>query len=118
MAAAPKNAILKFQGQSGAQYVYNVYLSDVNASFATWNTVQAAGTSDTNFITAPENMVLVDAAVPTGLTDTTSGTFWLNDGPVPNTIMAWAPIVNTLATRSFPNIKISAGRKVQIKQNT
>lgn len=119
MAAAPKNAILTFRGdQTGKVYTYNVYLSDVNAAFGTWNLVKAAGTGDTNFITAPENMTLIDASVPTGLTDTTTGTLYINDGPVPNSLIAWAPIVNTLASRSFPVWKILGGRKVQILQNT
>lgn len=119
MAAAPRNAVLTFRGdQTGRIYTYSVYLSDVNAAFGTFNTVQAAGTGDTNFVTAPENITLIDASVPTGLTDTTTGTLWINDGPVPNSLMAWAPIVNTLPARSFPIWKIGGGRKVQIKQNT
>lgn len=118
MAAAPRVATLQFRGQSGKDYQYSVYLSDVNAAFATWNLVGTAGTGNTNYITAPENMTLVDAAVPTGLTDTTSGTFFLDDAPLANSIMSWALIVNTLPTRSFPKVGIRAGRKVQIQQNT
>jgi len=117
MAAAPRIALLTFMGQSGKTYTYSVYLSDVSAAMARWNTVGTAGTGDETFITAPENMTLVDASVPTGLTDTTSGTFWLNDAPLANSITSWANIVNTLPQRSFPRVGIAGGRKVQIKQN-
>lgn len=118
MAAAPKNAVLTFKGDSGRIYTYNVYFSDVNAAYATWNLIKAAGTGDTNFVIAPENVTLIDAAVPTGLTDTTTGTLVINDAPIPNSLIAWALIVNTLPTRTFPVWKISGGRKVQIVQNT
>jgi len=118
MAAAPKNGILTFRGASGKTYTYNVYISDVNGAFLKWSTVKSAASTDTDFITAPENMQLIDASVPTGLTDTTSATLWLADGPVPNALVAWAPIVNTLPSRSFPPVKIAGGRKVQFLQNT
>lgn len=117
MAAAPRNLVLTFQGQSGKIYTYSAYASDVANAFTTWNLVGTAGANDTTFIQAPENIVLVDASVATGLTDTTSGTFFLDDAPLANSIMPWAPIVNTLPTRSFPRVGIKAGRKVQIKQN-
>lgn len=118
MAAAPRNALLTFMSADRKRtYTYNVYLSDVAAAFARFNTVQAAGASDETFITAPEDMFLADASVPTGLTDTTSGTLWINDGPVANSIMAWSTITSTLSSRSFPVWKIRGGRKVQIKQN-
>lgn len=117
MAAAPRAALATFKGRSGQTYTYSVYLSDVAAAFGKWNTVQTAVTGDTDFITAPEDMQLIDLTVATGLTDTTNGTFWLNDAPVGNTITSWAAIVNTLPMRSFPPIKIAGGRKVQIKQN-
>jgi len=118
MAAAPKNAIFNFRGQSGKVYTYNVYCSDVNAQFLKWSTVKSAASTDTDFITAPENIQLVDASIPTGMTDTTSATLWLNDGPVPNALIAWAPIVNTLPNRAVPPVMIAKGRKVQFLQNT
>lgn len=116
MVAAPKNATALFKGKSGRIYSYNIYFSDVANAFSTWATTGAAGTGSTNFIIAPEDMQLVDISVPTGLTDTSNGVLWLNDAPVPNAVIAWANIVNTLNARSFPPLGISAGRKVQIAQ--
>lgn len=118
MAAAPKNATLTFRGASGKPYVYNVYASDVNGQFLKWSTVKSAASTDTDFISAPENMQLYDASIPTGMTDTTSATLWIADGPVPNALITWASIVNTLQSRVVPPVKISAGRKVQFLQNT
>lgn len=117
MAAAPRNLTLTFIGQSGKTYTYSAYASDVVGAFLTWNLVGTAIAGNTNFINAPENMTLADASVATGLTDSTSGTFFLNDAPLANSIMPWAPIVNTLPSRSFPRVGIAAGRKVQIAQN-
>lgn len=117
MAAAPKNALLTFRGdQTGRQYAYSVYFSDVAAAFTTWSLSGAAGTSSTNFISAPENMTLIDASVPTGLTDTTTCLLWINDAPAPGNLIQYANIVNTLASRSFPVFRISQGRKVQLQQ--
>lgn len=117
MAAAPKNGTITFKGlKTGKPYSYNFYNSDVLNAFTTWSTVGAAGTGSTNFIIAPEDMVLFDISVPTGLTDTTNMIFWINDAPAPNTIMADANIVNTLNARIFPAVGISQGRKVQLAQ--
>lgn len=116
MAAAPKNGLLTFKGQSGKFYSYNFYASDVANAFIRWSTVGAAGTGSTDFIICPENMTLVDASVLTGLTDTTNLVMWLNDAPVPNTVIADANIINTINSRAFPPVGIAAGRKVQFAQ--
>jgi len=116
MAAAPKNGVMTFKGRSGKFYSYNFYNSDVANAFVTFSTVGAATSSSTNFIIAPEDMMLVDASVVTGLTDTTNILLWLNDAPVPNTVIANANIVNTIQARAFPPVAISAGRKVQFAE--
>jgi hypothetical protein len=117
MAAAPQNGLLTFRGdQTGRFYSYNIYNSDVANAFITWNTAGTAGTTTTNFVIAPENMTLVDASIVTGLTDTKNMVLWLNDGPVPSAIIMDANIVNTVATRAFPPMKIAAGRKVQFQE--
>lgn len=116
MAAAPQRGLITFRGQSGKLYTYAVYISDVAAAFVTWATTGTAGTGSTTFIIAPENMQLVDYSIVTGLTDTTIQILWLNDAPVPNTVIFDANIVNTLQSRSFPPFKVAQGRKVQLAQ--
>lgn len=116
MAATPKTATLEFTGKSGAKYVYSIYNSDVAAAFVTWNRMGTAGTGSVNFITAPEDMQLTDFSSVTGIVDTTAVLLFLDDGAVPGKLVSWANVVNTLQNRSFPNIGIRAGRKVQFQE--
>src|SRR3990167_13997 len=106
MAAAPQRGLVKFTGRSGRTYSYAVYISDVAAAFVTWATTGTAGTGSTNFIIAPEDVVLSDYSLVTGLTDTTIQVLWLNDSPVPNSVLFDANLVNTLQSRSFPPLAI------------
>ena len=116
MAAVPKNGAAIFRGKSGQTYSYSLYWSDVANAFLTFATTASAGSGSVNFITAPEDMVLEDISVASGLTDTTSIVLWLDDAPVRNTILVDANIVNTVTTRNFPKLRISGGRKVQFAQ--
>lgn len=116
MAAAPQKGTLLFKGASGRLYSYSIYASDVANAFVTWATTGVAASGSTNFIIAPENMQLVDASIVTGLTDTTAMVLWLNDAPVPNSVIQDTNIVNTLQTRAFPPVRIAQGRKVQLAQ--
>jgi hypothetical protein len=50
----------------------------------------------------------------TGIADTTAVVLWLDDGPVPGSVVSWANVVNTSPFRSFPQLSISKGRKVQL----
>lgn len=116
MAATPKNATVLFRGASGRMYSYSLYNSDVANAFAGWATTGAAGSGSVTFITAPENMTLVDISAVTGIADTTSLVLWLDDAPVRNTFISWANVLNSLQSRSFPPIGISQGRKVQFAE--
>lgn len=116
MAAAPKNATILFRGKSGQQYSYSIYLSDVANAFVTWATTTTAGSGSVNFITAPEDMALVDITIASAPTDTTSLILWLDDGPVRNTFIQDANVVASVQTRIFPKVGISQGRKVQLVQ--
>jgi len=116
MAAAPQKGLLTFQGRSGAKYSYSIYASDVANAFVTFATTGVAGTGSTNFVIAPEDIQLIDASIVTGLTDTTALVLWLNDAPVPNSVIQDANIVNTIQNRSFPTLAIRSGRKVQFAQ--
>lgn len=112
--ATPKTGTIQFRGKSGKQYSYSLYNSDVDEAFLTWATTGVAGSGSVEFITAPEDMVLEDISVVTGIADTTAVVLWLDDGPVPNSIIQWANVVNTLAFRNFPRLGVKQGRKVQL----
>ena len=117
MAATPKTGKLEFTGQSGTKYVYSIYNSDVAAAFIKWNRMgTASATVGPDFITAPENMRLTDVSVVTGIVDTTTLLLFLDDGAKAGVLLDWQNCVNTLQNRSFPEIKIAGGRKVQFQQ--
>lgn len=116
MAATPKTGNVTLLGRSGKTYTYNIYNSDVSNAFVTWATAGAAGTGSVTFITAPEDCVIADMSVVTGIADTTSLVLWLDDGPVPGSVVLWANVVNTLASRFIPRIGIKKGRKVQFAE--
>jgi hypothetical protein len=116
MAATPKTGVVEFTGRSGQKYVYSIYNSDVAAGFVTWNRMGAAGTGSVDFISAPEDMQLTDISTVTGIVDTTALLLFLDDGAIAGKLISWANVVNTLQHRSFPNIGIRAGRKVQFQE--
>ena len=116
MAATPKTGLIEFTGRSGQKYVYSIYNSDVAAGFVTWNRMGTAGTGSTNFITLPEDAQVTDISVVTGIVDTTALLLFLDDGAVPGKLISWANVLNTLTTRSFPEVKIRTGRKVQMQE--
>lgn len=115
MVATPKTGTLQFRGKSGKQYAYSLYNSDVDEAFCTLATTGVAAAGSTDFITAPEDMMLEDISVVTGIADTTALVLWLDDGPVPNSIIQWANVVNTLPFRNFPRLGVKQGRKVQLQ---
>jgi len=116
MAATPKTGNFEFTGKSGTKYVYSIYDSDVAAGFIKWDRMKTAVSTSTDFITAPEDMVLTDVSVVTGIVDTASLLLFIDDGAVAGRLLSWANVVNTLQNRSFPTLKISKGRKVQFQQ--
>lgn len=115
MAAAPKNGLLILQGRSGREYSYNIYASDVANAPVTFSTIGAAGTGSSNFIIVPEDCMIKDMSITTGLTDTANMVPYVNDVPS-GVVIADANIVNTIQTRSFPKIGFQGGRKLQIIQ--
>lgn len=117
MAATPKVGNVEFTGlRTGKKYAYSIYNSDVAAAFVTWNRMGAAGTGSVTFITAPEDMVLSDVSVVTGIVDTANLLLFIDDGAVPGSLISWANVVNTLQNRQFPRLGISQGRKVQFQE--
>lgn len=113
----PENGTVTFTGRSGKTYTYSIYSSDVVAAPVTWATTGLAGTGSTNFITAPEDMLLSDVSLTTGQTVAVGWSIWLNDAPYPSAVMTFANVLNTLQTRSFPKgFGIKQGRKVQLVQ--
>jgi len=115
MAAAARNGTMIFRGQSGKTYAVNVYCSDVSGAYVTFSYNGAAGTGSTNFITAPENVVLSDYSIVTGVTDTTVLVAQSNDTNK-GVVIAQANHVNTIATRPQNLTGWQAGSKISFTQ--
>ena len=62
--------------------------------------------------TAPENVILYDFSIPTGLTDTTNIVFTSDGAQVPQSRLRYANFVNTLATRPAINIGFRANSNI------
>lgn len=71
MAAAPQYGFFKAVGDSGRTYVVDFYASDVANAALNWDSGSGATSTSLTFWKAPERCVIVDAAIHTGMTDTT-----------------------------------------------
>lgn len=113
--ATPETGVLTFAGQSGKVYSLSFYSSDVLGASVTFSMVGLAGTGSQTFWITPETVRLVGASIITGQTVSTIGRIQVNDVDI-GTPLAWANVVNTLATRDFPPIVIGGGKKFTIVQ--
>jgi len=116
MAAAPKSGSLIFRGaETGRSYSVSVYISDVSGAYVRFNQDGAAGTASPDFYVPPENVVLQDFSVATGLTDTTVLKI-LVGGVSIGQVLQDANHVNSLPFRPPINVPIGRGREVRIVQ--
>lgn len=115
MAATPKNGTIILQGVSGREYSLSIYCSDVANAAVTFSTTGSAGTGSQNFYIIPENCVLKDVSLVTGMADTTALVPYINDVPS-GALVSIANAINTLAYRAIPKLGFAAGRKLTIIQ--
>lgn len=111
----PENGTLVLKGTSGREYAINLYSSDVLAANVTMSLTGLAGAGSQTFYIIPEDCVVKDISVHTGQTVATVWVPYVNDVPV-GAVIPFAAILDTLAYRSFPQLKISGGRKFTIQQ--
>jgi hypothetical protein len=113
MAAAPKYGTLMFKGvSSGRTYSMDVYISDVLAAQVNFDNGSGATSSSLVYWKAPENVILYDFSVATGLTDTTNIFFTSDGAQVPQSRLRYANFINTLATRPSLNIGFRANSNI------
>lgn len=115
MTATPKNGAIVLRGKSGRSYNLSFYNSDVVGAFCTFNLNGAAVAGSQNFFIVPEDCIIEDVSIATGIADTTSGVIQLNDANTGN-VVVFANQVNTLATRVKPMVALSRGAKLTILQ--
>lgn len=113
MAAAPKYGTMMFRGlASGKSYAVDVYHSDVANALVNWDSGNGAGTGSLTYYKAPEDMVLYDYSVVTGLTDTTNISLTADGSQIPNARLRYTQFVNTIAFRPTLAIGFKRGTNV------
>lgn len=117
MVAAPQYAVMTFRSEADPNVTYTkeVYLSDVAAAPVRWDAGNGAGSASETSWTPPEDVILDDFAIPTGMTDTTKMQMTA-DGTPTGDILRYAPYVNTINNRPLPNIPFAGGVKIGANQ--
>lgn len=111
MAAAARNGSFTFRSpRSGLTSVVDFYDGDVLAAAITLNRQGAAVSTSPTFVTFGEDMVLVDASIATGITDTTGIVIMIDDVRTA-TALRMANYVNTLANRPAIGLYVKAGQR-------
>lgn len=110
------NGVIIFHGlETGRDYAYNFYSSDVIGAAVTLNANGLAGTGSQNFILVPENVVIKDISFASTNTVSTNWVLQVNDVNT-GSVVPIANCLNSLATRALPNIPVGRGRKFTMIQ--
>jgi hypothetical protein len=109
--AAPQSGTMFFVGQSGTTYAVDMYHSDVVNAMVNWDGGGGSAAASPTFWIAPENVVLRDYSIVTGMTDTTRMRLTVNSKPLPS-ILRYALHETTLNNRPELNIGFRAGAQV------
>jgi len=115
MVAAPQYGTLVFRGVSGKTYSLDCYFDDVANSLANFDGGAGAGSSSPDFWTPPEDVVLVDFSVVTGLTDTTKARLTVNGRPLQH-VLRWTIYLTSLNNRPPLNVGFRAGSRISAIQ--
>jgi hypothetical protein len=103
-------------GESGRQYVIDLFQPDAVATTIKFNPAGKALTGDPATFRFPENVSVRDVVIVTGAT-ATGGTFRVNGAIVNGGTLRWAAHLTTLNNRPALNIRIPAGADMSIIQH-
>jgi len=118
MAAAARRATLTAVGLASKRlYNVNMYISDVAAAFVTMNANGQAGTGSPTYYILPEDCVIADLSIASGLTDTTLLTMQANNAIVPGVVLQYADFLNTITTRPALGLKAPKGTQIAFVQS-
>ena len=116
MVAAPQSGTLFFKGvQTGRTYAVDIYVSDVVANSINFDSGSGASSGSDSFWIAPENVILNDLSIVTGLTDTTKISINANGVQTGNRLR-YANHLNTLNNRPVLGVPFRAGSKIACSQ--
>lgn len=118
MAAAPKYGTFFYLGvQTNRTYAIDAYVSDVVGGSVTFDSGAGASSTSDTFWIAPENVILRDWSIPTGLTDTTKISINANGVQTGNRLRH-ANHLNSLNNRPQLGIPFRAGTKIACSQES
>lgn len=115
MAATPKNATFTFQGASGKNYNVDAYCSDVANALVRFDGGAGAGSATPEYWRAPENVLLKDISIVTGMQDTTKLQILRNNAATGD-IARYVPHVSTAPFRPAMNVGYAMGTEVRALQ--
>ncbi len=116
MVAAPQSGTLFFRGlKTKTTYAVDVYISDVVSGMANFDAGGGSGSTSPDFYTFPEDVVLEDFSVVTGLTDTTKIRL-VGNGRPSSQVLRYALHETTLNNRPALAIGVKAGHLFRILQ--
>lgn len=111
MVAAPQSGTLFFRGvQTKSTYAVDVYISDVVSGMVNFDAGAGSSATSPDFYTFPEQVVLEDFSVVTGLTDTTKLRL-VGDGKPSSQVLRYALHETTIATRPRLTISVAQGHR-------
>jgi len=116
MAAAARYGTAVFKGQSGRVYNVDLYVSDVASALVNWDSGNGATSTSLTYWKSPENCVLIDLSLASGLTDTTNVVMVSDGAQIPGARLRYANFLNSLATRPAINLGFRAGSNVSAIQ--
>lgn len=104
MVAAPQYGQYLFRGlRSGKTYTVDAYHSDVAAALVRFDAGAGSSSSSPTEWVAPEDVILEDYSIVTGMTDTTKAQLQRNNNPTGD-VLRYSLHLTTLALR--PRIRI------------
>ena len=116
MAATPQYGTIFLKGvQTQRTYAVDVYISDVASAAVNFDSGSGASSGSDTFYIAPENVILVDFSVVTGLADTTKISINANGVQTGNRLR-YANQLNSLNNRPQLAIPFRAGSKIAFSQ--
>ena len=104
------NGSIIFQGASG-RYNFNLFITDTAATVVNFSQDGAASATTPNFWISPDNIQLIDIAIPAGLATAKGLRAFSDDAPTGQNIVL-ANHLNTLPARPVPGFGWQKGRKI------
>lgn len=115
-AAAPQYGTIAFMGQqSGRVYNVDLYLGDVVDSLGNFDGGGGASATSPDSFTAPEDLLLSDFSIVTGMTDTTKIQILRGNQPTGD-FLRYTQHLTTSPTRSPLRLGFSRGTQIRVIQ--